>query len=225
MARCAICEHPSRAAVEAELDAAFASADGLSALADKYALKLGALRRHRSHITADSAATTAPPPAAPPVKPTVTAPPLVVGTPAYVAAVSAPVTAAAGEEEPPPESGERELQLRPGVARDLARQQITRLQALHRQAVESDQPLPLRLDIEKTMARAITGLARLNGELGPADVTRILASPDWAEIRGEMVATLKPWPDALEALGKALQQLEQRQAAQAATAQEPAKAA
>lgn len=49
MARCTICEHPARAAIEAELDGALASVDSMSALATKYDLTTGHIRRHPGH--------------------------------------------------------------------------------------------------------------------------------------------------------------------------------
>lgn len=72
-------------------------------------------------------------------------------------------------------------------------------------------PRKLLLDAVDTLKPVLELLGKATGQIKPeppaAQLNVFLGSPDWARIEELLVATLRPWPPALEAAGKALAEI------------------
>lgn len=210
MARCAICEHPKRAAIEAELDDALTSVDGMSALASRYALTVGQIKRHPGHPPAEAVQApqakptrkpaakvkaSKPTPAKEPAKP-----------PRKVVAVRPPPVDPEpdedDEDDEAPVSGKRALQHAREHVRDLC---------VALKTADGDDKLELR--------KAITTAISTQGRLERAEmerVSRILKSPEWKRIETALISALRPFGGkVLRAAGEALAKLDAQDAADA----------
>lgn len=187
MARCAICEHPNRAAIEAELEEALTSADGMASLAERFELTIGQIKRHPGHAPAE--------PSAPRPKPV---------TPASSTTKPLPRKAAA-RPVPPSQEPEEEAAAEPRTRRALehAREHVEELQKALQATVDDDERLELR--------KALTTAIGTQGRLERADqerVLRILKSPEWKRVEGALIAALKPFgANVLRSAGEALAKL------------------
>lgn len=188
MARCTICEHPKRAAIEAELDGALADVDALAALAEKFSLTTGQIRRHPGHPPGPSVA----PAKAVRPKADVTATASVAPRP------RAPALAAVA----PPEDEDDEA-APDKRALQHAREHVLDLREALRNAAVDD-----KLELQKALTQAIG----MQGRLERADaerIARILKSPEWRRVESTVLAALKPFgPKVLRAVGDALAKLE-----------------
>jgi len=207
--RCAICEHPKRAAIEARLDVALSDPDKLAELATEYELKVGTIKRHPGHPPGGPVAAPARPvrkvaPAAPPApapEPSASAvapPALVVGPPAFVAAERA---AAAGPSSPAPHDGKSALEHAREHTSELRRSLIA---AAADDKASIQRLLTHAIGVQGRLERAEALKVEAKERAQALRVKAILKSPEWKEVERRIVDALRPFgPDALRAVARA----------------------
>lgn len=172
----------------------------MAALATKYGLTVGQIRRHPGHPLASSA----PAPTPPPVK----------------APRPARKAAPRREADEAPPSNVLPLTDAPQRALEHAREHVHDLREALRSARGEE-----KLELRKALTTAISTQGRLE-RADAESVSSILKSSDWADIRAALVETLRPWPEALAAVGRRLTEIDRRRAVSApATTERAARAA
>jgi len=210
--RCAICEHPKRAAIEARLDVALSAPDKLAELAAEYDLKVGTIKRHPGHPPGGPVAAPARPvrkvapaaPVAPAPEPSASAaapapPALVVRPPAFVASEGAVAPTSSST----PHDGKSALAHAREHTSELRRSLI---------AAESGE----KASIQRMLTHAIGVQGRLE-RAEALKVEAILKSPEWKEVERRIVDALRPFgPDALRAVARVLQDTQEEPLSKAA---------
>lgn len=208
--RCSICKHDERAAIEAAL----AAGDAPSLIARRFPASALAIERHRKHVVAPRPGRRA------------TAKVLTLNArgagKGRVPAVperrggqgTAPESEAATPAIPasPPELDEDDvdeevsLEIRPGMARELAISQLRTIRRLRRR--NPDPTEQVRLAGQEL--RAINLIAALNGELLAGDEARLTQTARFKEIVAAIANALSPerFKEAAQAVAAALKELE-----------------
>ena len=94
-----------------------------------------------------------------------------------------------------------------GSSLDEARAHLLRCQARRLEAEQGDDP-KLVVQWAELERKALDSVAKLRGDLSPADETRLTQTPRWAAVRGCVVEALRPYPDAQKAVVRALRELD-----------------
>ena len=106
----------------------------------------------------------------------------------------------------PPESTSTDrdpVRRRGGEAEQRLRAQLARLDAMRAR----NPPASALLGIERIDLRLTGELARISGEAGALTEAKMIATPQFRCVVDAMMATLKPWPDAMRALYDMLRKL------------------
>ena len=107
----------------------------------------------------------------------------------------------------PPSAPEPQIDYsQPGAARQAAMAQLQRLQAMMAQAEANPRTSTAeRMKLNSMLQRAIREFGHFNGELSPADESKLCETPKWAQIKKVIVSSLLPFPEALKAVAQALE--------------------
>ena len=94
-----------------------------------------------------------------------------------------------------------------GSSLEEARAHLLRCQRQRLDAEQGDDP-KLVVQWAELERKALDSVAKLRGDLSPADETRLTQTPRWAAVRGCVVEALRPYPDAQKAVVRALRELD-----------------
>lgn len=86
-----------------------------------------------------------------------------------------------------------------GPSLEVARAHLLRVQASRQQAEAEGIADEVR-KWSALEAKAIEQVAKLRGDLSPADESRLTQTPRWLALRAAIIDALRPYPDAREAV-------------------------
>ena len=175
--QCALCSHPDRRV----FDEAISKSTPLEQIAVGWSLPIAAVRKHRGHVAAATAAPTeAPPP-------------------------SRPASPKAAPPAPAPPTDDTPATASDTVTRVLA--QIERV--MQKAETDPEASYADKSSMLRAATHAANLLARIRGEAA-ATVTEasIAKHPAFLRIVAAMVKTLEPWPEAMAAVGETVGRLE-----------------